>query len=418
MKHLFSIVGISLFVIINPFPSTLLANGFNNPPVGAAYLGRGGGNYVYGEDGGAMAYNPANLLELERSLNASLTLGLVDAQFTGPAGRTGNTRDNHKWLPNLFAVYPLADKNLTLGLGISTPHGQSTVWEVDGPFAGAFPHDAEMLTLNFNPTLAGKINEKLSYGVGADIFWSELSFEQVFPWSVVTGLPSTPPGMAEASGDGTGVGANIGLLYQLDERQRIGLSYRSSVKVDYEGDFNLSGIPAPLGGLVASESSFGSEIEFPSRIGAGYGIQLNEKLRVGADLEWIEYSSYDVLPVDLGVNNAAGLFPPSIPQNWDDIVNLFFGGDYQLDETFTLRAGYAFLETPIPDLTLAPTIPDADRHVLSLGLGVRLDDIQVDLGYAYSIYDDVDITGNVHPAGIGSYDLESHLLELTLNFTF
>jgi long-chain fatty acid transport protein len=365
-----------------------------------------------------MAYNPANLLELERSLNASLTLGLVDAQFTGPAGRTGNTRDNHKWLPNLFAVYPLADKNLTLGLGISTPHGQSTVWEVDGPFAGAFPHDAEMLTLNFNPTLAGKINEKLSYGVGADIFWSELSFEQVFPWSVVTGLPSTPPGMAEASGDGTGVGANIGLLYQLDERQRIGLSYRSSVKVDYEGDFNLSGIPAPLGGLVASESSFGSEIEFPSRIGAGYGIQLNEKLRVGADLEWIEYSSYDVLPVDLGVNNAAGLFPPSIPQNWDDIVNLFFGGDYQLDETFTLRAGYAFLETPIPDLTLAPTIPDADRHVLSLGLGVRLDDIQVDLGYAYSIYDDVDITGNVHPAGIGSYDLESHLLELTLNFTF
>ncbi|MFP6903990.1 MAG: hypothetical protein VCG02_02140, partial [Verrucomicrobiota bacterium] len=89
MKHLFSIVGISLFVIINPFPSTLLANGFNNPPVGAAYLGRGGGNYVYGEDGGAMAYNPANLLELERSLNASLTLGLVDAQFTGPGGRTG-----------------------------------------------------------------------------------------------------------------------------------------------------------------------------------------------------------------------------------------------------------------------------------------------------------------------------------------
>ncbi|MFT5126028.1 MAG: long-chain fatty acid transport protein, partial [Verrucomicrobiales bacterium] len=352
------------------------------------------------------------------SFNASLTLGISDVEFTGPDGRTGKTKDNEKVLPNLFAVYPLTDKGLTLGLGISTPHGQSTVWDVNGPFAGAFPHEAEMLTLNFNPTLAGKVNEKLSYGVGVDIFWSELSFDQLFPWSVVTGVPGTPPGLAEAKGDGTGVGANIGLLYQLDDRQRVGLTYRSSVKVDYKGDFDLSGIPAPLGGLVAPGSDFSSEIEFPHRIGAGYGIQLNDKLRVGADLEWVQYSAYDSLPIDLGVNNAAGLFPSSIPQNWDDIVNWFFGGEYKLDDSHTLRAGYSFLETPIPDSTLAPTIPDADRHVLSVGVGLTLEKVQLDFGYAYSIFDDIDIGGSVNPAAVGSYDLESHLLEFTLNYTF
>jgi long-chain fatty acid transport protein len=399
--------------------ASALANGLRNPPEGAAALGRQGGNFVFGDDGSAMSYNPANLSELDRvSLYNSLTLALVESDFTGPGGRKGSTRDNDKWLPNVFAVYPLPEKDIVLGLGISTPYGQSTKWEPDGPFTFAFPHSAEIKLININPTIAGKINDRLSYGVGLDVFWSELSFDQMFPWSMVTGSPLSPPGLAETKGDGVGIGGNIGLLYQIDERQRVGLTYRSSVDVDYEGDFDLSNVPGPLSGLVAPASDFDSSIEFPNRVGLGYGIALNDRLKIGIDVEWIEFSSFDQLPVDLGVNNASGLFPPSIPQNWDDIVDIFVGGDYQLDESLTLRAGYAFLESPVPDSTLSPTIPDADRHVLSVGLGYTKENIRIDVAYGIGIYDDINITNNQNPAANGKYDISSHLISTSLNYSF
>ena len=155
------------------------------------------------------------------------------------------------------------------------------------------------------------------------------------------------------------------------------------------------------------------EITYPNIIGAGYGIVLGESVRLEANLEWLEWSSNKSLDADLGSNGKL-----SIPQDWDNTITVSVGGDWQLDENWLLRAGYAFIESPIPDATMAPILPDADRHALSLGFGYTTGKHTVDVSYTFSIYDDREPTIAENPAFPGSYDIDSNLVGLTYSYLF
>ena len=112
------------------------------------------------------------------------------------------------------------------------------------------------------------------------------------------------------------------------------------------------------------------------------------------------------------------LVSDTIPQNWNDTWVLALGVEYDAAENLTLRGGYTYLESPVPEETLAPTLPDTDRHLLTVGLGSRYGQHDVDLAYAYSFYDDLDVTNNLNPLYNGSYDINTHLITLTYAYRF
>jgi long-chain fatty acid transport protein len=228
-------------------------------------------------------------------------------------------------------------------------------------------------------------------------------------------VAAAPDGKAEFCADGEGFGVNAGILWEMCERHSLAFTYRSAVSVEMEGDFKLGGIPP--GFPAAPRSDFETEIDFPAVLGLGYGFEASEKLRLGADVEWIGFSDYDVLPLDAGANTP--LLPaPAIPQDWEDSWTFGFGGDYRLSDELVLRAGYIFIESPIPDETFSPTLPDADRHVLSVGLGYEQGANRLDAAYALSLFEDRDIRGNVNPAYDGEYGIESHLMSISYAYTF
>jgi len=185
------------------------------------------------------------------------------------------------------------------------------------------------------------------------------------------------------------------------------------VEIEYDGDTDVTGFTGPL----APRSDFDSEIEFPAVVTFGYGVTIGEKLRVGADVEWFEFSRFDELPVDVGVNGAFGLFPPSVPQDWDDIWTFGLGADYQLSDEWILRAGWIYLESPIPEETLAPTLPDEDRSVFSVGAGYSAEQHGLDVAYAISDWDR-DIDSNLNPATIGGYDATFQIVQVSYTFAF
>jgi long-chain fatty acid transport protein len=43
-----------------------------------------------------------------------------------------------------------------------------------------------------------------------------------------------------SEGDEWGFGWNAGILYELDKNNRYGLTYRSEVKIDFDGDYKSS----------------------------------------------------------------------------------------------------------------------------------------------------------------------------------
>lgn len=412
----------ALLGLIATVPVDAIAEGFRNSPAGSFNLGRAGGRFAHVDDSSAIAQNPANLVDLER-IEAQLTPSAVylKVDYSGDGGLSAETKDPWKFLPNLFVAAPFDDNRFAAGLGITTPYGLGNEWDQSGRFADPTgwryqtPYSSELMTINLNPTFAIKLGEHFQAGVGLDVFWSELTFKQYYPWFLVTGNLADGEGKAEASGDGVGFGANLGITWKPADRHRFALTFRSPVAVDYEGDFETENAPALFGGGTYG-SSFDSRIEFPMIIGGGYGFDVTDKVRLEVDFEWVQFSRFDSLPVTVG-EPLPGL-PSEVREEWDNTFTAGIGGDWRFATNWVLRAGYQFYESPVPDQTISPSIPDANQNVITVGLGYRYKRHAFEIAYGYDFYDRRDISNNLNPAFNGTYDITVHLFSAAYRLSF
>jgi long-chain fatty acid transport protein len=403
------------------------AEGFRNPPEGGATLGRAAINIAQDDDASTVARNPANLVLLP-SAQVQVGANVIHSKvkFTSAlSGVTDTTEDPWKLLPYAFASMPL-NKNLALGLGVDVPFGQSTVWSKEGQFRYTAPTFAELRVFNINPALSAKLGDRLCVGLGADVYVSDIEIRQFLPWSQLAG-PGAPDGLEKLTGSGVGLGGNAALTWLVTDGQRLALTYRSPVKVNYDGHFQVDNIPALMQRLVLPRADFSTSITFPSTIGLGYSCQPADKLKVEADVEWIEFSRYDSLALDAAGDNpllhpAGDPTPPTapatIPQDWKDAWTAGISAEYQCCPDWALRAGYQFIQSPVPDTTLAPTLPDDDRSVVSVGLGYQHGAHALDFAFLYSFFHKRTTTAQPVPPYNGTYDIASQILAASYTFAF
>jgi long-chain fatty acid transport protein len=232
-------------------------------------------------------------------------------------------------------------------------------------------------------------------GVGLDIYYSKLELT-----AVNTGPTTTVDSKGE--GDGWGLGANAALTWLPVEKQRVSLVFKSGVDMDYEGDFSVGGV---------ASGDFKTAINYPNSIGIGYGIELGKSVQLEALVEWLQWSVNESQTLEAGANP-----PRTFVNNWDDTVTLGLGGSWQALDSLVVRAGYAYLPSPVPDNTMSPLLPDTDRQALSIGLGYALGGHVFDIAYTFSLYSDrASPVGNQWP---GTYDVDSNLLGLTYSWYY
>lgn len=406
----------------------VLADGLRNPPEGAAALGQGGVQLTENEGATAISHNPANLMDLtEPQLTPTITFGFSEKKFTSALLGLSTESDNPiAMLPAVYYACPLGE-DYAWGLGITTPYGQSTVWEKSSFISQVSPYDASMETLNINPSFAAKIGDHLYVGAGLDVLGSSISMKQLYPLAPLTGGALNSMADLQFEGSGVGLGGNAGLTWLMSENQRLALVYRSPIEVTYAGDFTIDagGLPPSAGAapatLPAPQSHFETEIEFPAIVGLGYGLQLTPAVRAEAHIEWVEHSTYDQLTLDVGRNNpllTQALGSNVIRQEWDDTWTYGLGIDCELTPRWTVRGGWTYLPTPVPSGTLSPYLAEGDTHILAAGFGYKIKTHQFGLAYAYSLMDDRDITNNQNPYYNGTYEFDAQLLSLTYNHSF
>lgn len=389
----------------------LQAEGFRSPTIGTAGLAASGGRAAFIDDASALAHNPANLPDLPQwQLSAEPTFVHHSVQYASPQGATAHTQNPWKLLPHLFVAGPLSS-NLSLGLALTVPYGLSVDWDPNGALHSAAPHFVDLKTFNFNPTLAWRPAPWLNLAAGLDVMWSELHFEQYLP--LAPGLEAE----SVAKGDGTGVSGNFALSWRPHPRHRLALGLRAPMDIDYNGHLQVAGVPSALTPLIPGTSPFASRIQFPTLFTAAYGFQLHPRLRLETDLEWIQFSRFDQLPIQ-SPQPLLGL-PTSIPQNWKDTLTLGLGAAWQIHPRWTLRTGYQYFQSPVPDYTFSPSIPDANQNVLTLGLAARLSPAtSLQLAYGYVFYQDRNIAQNQNPAFLGQYQIQAHLLSAAFQIRF
>lgn len=390
-----------------------MAEGFRNPPDGASVQGHMGGRLAFANDASTAAHNPANLIELsETEVLGSVTWIYAKKEFALPGGGMATaSRDRWAMLPAVYAAVPLGDDaRYVLGLTLNTPFGQSTRWDRDSIPGRFSAYDASLKVLHFGPSLAAGIGSALSVGLGLNVYWSELEMSQFLP--VEGGMAPGP--VMELEGDGTALGFHAGATWRMTERHRLALVYRSAFDVEYDGRVTVNG-PLPL------SVDQTTELRFPSVLAVGYGWQISDTLRLGADVEWVENSRFQELNLSLDTGEGpvmSGALPASVRQNWDDTMTVSVGVQWRFRPAWTLRAGYSFVESPIPDETLLPYMAEGDQNMISSGVGYRANAHRFELAYAYSLFADREVRGNQVPVYDGDYDFESHLLSVSYAYAF
>ena len=147
----------------------------------------------------------------------------------------------------------------------------------------------------------------------------------------------------------------------------------------------------------------------------------NDQLTLEFDAEWTGWSSFDKLDIHFDNPQLSAFNNKPSPKNWKDVWAFKLGAQYALNKKLDLRAGYAFDESPIPDSTLGPDLPDTDRHNLSFGMGLHNDFATLDLAYMWVKF--VDRTSNNQDNALltgqnGTFKSDAHLFGASVTVKF
>ncbi len=360
---------------------------------GTAYAGRGSN----AEDASIMAANPAGIALLEeRQVTVGGGVVVPKGDFKGSSTVTaGGTEipayarasENDEFLNN--AVIPFGyfsmpiDDQLSFGFGIYAPFGSSTDYNDD--WAGRYLADAtDVSVINLQPTVAYKFSEQLSLGIGVFATYAEGELSRFVN-------PGSPGDNVVVEGDDWAYGWNIGAIWQPLDTTSLGVSYRSSIKLNLKGD--ATGTGAAFGGGTVTEKAK-LDINLPETLEFSATHKLDDRWTVMAGATWTRWSRFDKLVVssDEGSGPVSDPLPGSpapgvityVQENWKNTWSLAIGGSYKYNDQLTLKAGYAFDQTPVQDAYRTARIPDGNRNWLTVGAKYELgNDWTVDAAYGY-----------------------------------
>ncbi|MCM8825564.1 MAG: outer membrane protein transport protein, partial [Candidatus Omnitrophica bacterium] len=358
------------------------SQGYRNPPPGTISLMNAGAFTAQADDASACVLNPAGLVLLKKSQIQTGILGLFsETKYLGNMIST-EKKNNFAVLGNIYVGFVPEKSNLRFGFGITSPYGQQIQWHrqiTETFWAYNVPYYGEMKFVTVTSSIALPITKTISLGSGIDIHRSFVETRQSVPWSFIT---QTPDGTATLKGEDVAASFRIGIHYH-KKNHSLGLTWSSPFEASYTGTFSMTNFPSALppflqGIQPSVKSTF--TIKFPEIYSLGYRWK-NEKLAVQLGLESVKYSCLKKIVVDAGPDSL--LIPPLI-KNWQDVWNYSAGIEYNLNRKCRLNAAIGFIQSPVPDDTFEPTLPDADRFIYSAGINFSTASGKISLFYIYN----------------------------------
>ncbi len=375
--------------------------------VGRAYAGAG----IVGDDLSAVHYNPAGMTLLPGTqLQAGSVWIEVNADYSGVDGSSENGRYKGQAIPAGYITHQVTD-DVWLGLALTVPFGMGTDygkhWE--GNERG---YTSTILTFDINPNVAWKVNDYFSVGGGISLQYAKSKLGQAVRAS------GYEMGTGKIDADSWDWGWNVGLMLQPADSLRFGLSYRSAITHDAEGDFTFE--PSAIGsriGVAAIDCSAEATVKTPDTVMLTATWEATDNLRLSGLIRWAKWSNFK----NLQIKNSQGITLSTVENNWEDTWLFSVGADYKLTEDWTVRAGVAYEKDPVSDNTKRmAVIPDTDRLWLTVGATWHATKhLQIDGGFAYLRgIGNRDLYNNAGQK-IGKYDsLDATILGLQAQYRF
>lgn len=388
-------------------PQAAGAEGFAINEWSAEGVAMGGARMFAEGDAANVAYNPASITKVDgEAFKVSATYISPHGEYdlyneNGDVIDSGTNRVHFGFAPGTYYVKKLNDKDW-FGIGAFSRFAMVSEFERNSQVStNAFL--SRLNGVSVTPTFAHKFDDKWSAAVGAEINYVGLTLEKHLAH---TG--AAPMGPTHTKGKSYALGWNAAANYAFDDKNEIGVVYRSRIKHSMEADFNAYDVnlgmlnPSATGIKDFSGDAYG-KVTLPESWHIGYSHKFNDKTRVELNAVrtgWDTYKNLDIMLSNTGMLD--GL--QRNPKNWEDGWRYAIGVEHKLSDKYTVMAGFAYDESSIPYNGGDFIVPTGNRKTYSIGaryndkdqtLAIALGWMDVgDLRFAFN-----DSTDEVQPQG-------------------
>lgn len=371
-------------------PVPALAGGFYLQEQAPKETGRAlSGGAAAADDPSTIYFNPAAMTQLPGIQTSVGGIALMASANQSNRGSTrtipgvptpvavngdsgGNAFEKIIPIPSFYATGQVSDR-LWVGIGVNAPFGLKLEYD-DGYFGRYDSLYTDLKTYNIQPSAAYKLSDSLSIGGGVDVQYIKVTLTNALP----NVSPLLADGLVRVKGDDWSVGWNAGVFYTTGDTN-FGLHYRSRMKHGIAGSYAVSGLLGPLaGGNATLDAS--AALELPDIVTASMMHKLTPNLRAMVTARWYNWSVFKNITIQ-PVGAAASIKD----LHYRDTFSVGVGGEYDLNETLTLRAGTMFDRSPTNPQFLTTRVPDGDRAWLSAGATYNISSaLALNLSYAHT----------------------------------
>jgi len=444
---------LTAFLMASTLSSMSYGAGFAIIEQSVTGLGRAfAGSAAVAEDASTIFFNPAGLTQLQHmEVDMGLHLIAPRSEFNNdgsshplPAvlgggdlsGGDGGNAGSLAPVPNLYFAMPLSD-TVVAGFGVNAPFGLVT--EYDDDWVGRYHAiKSDMLTMNFNPSIAFKATDRLSLGFGINVQYIEVELTSALDLGgaataaalqaggagaaiPLAGGTQNNDGYAKQKADDWSWGYNLGLTFQATDATRIGLAYRSKISHHLTGKAKFR-IPnnavaqnvATVGNLINGRAT--ADVDLPESASLAIHHQINDQWAVMADASWTRWSRFQ----ELAINFPNGTTVTK-PEKWDNSMRYGLGLTYIHNDKWTFRSGVAYDETPISNQYRTARIPGEDRTWLAVGASFNYsENLTIDAGYTHIFLSDPKINEVDHSGYTlsGDYEASVDILSVQARWMF
>ncbi|OBT09509.1 hypothetical protein A9264_09305 [Vibrio sp. UCD-FRSSP16_10] len=386
---------ISVIVGLTIASSTAHASGIFLAEASYANMGTGGaGDGVYTENAAAMWTNPATLSFMEQERHTFNTTVLnLDMKYEDSADVDAFDAHSNKTMPivSYFSNHNINDK-WAYGIALSSRGGAALDYGSQWKGINQLT-DVALVTYQFNPSVAYRLDERVSIAAGLQVDYALIN--------------ANTRNLELETEDSLAFGYNLGVMFNVSEQTKLGLSYRSQLEHKFSGDTNFK-----INGSTIRSGHYGAPLITPATVDISASYQLNENMTLMSSVQWHDWSKWQDTVVELDYPNAN---PYTINREFKDVWHFGVGGEYKLSNNWAVKAGYSYETSPLDDAAnQSPDLPVGEQHRYSVGVSKAWGQHTLDIYYQYADFGEMDVeqtnktinlngqfVGQVHFIGVG-----------------
>lgn len=381
-------------------PMAVFAEGYQVNTLSAKQLGSASTGTALKLGTESQYFNPGALGFLNKTLDVSASVTAIKASgkvdVDGATYKTDNKISTPLMAGAAFSIYD----NLKAGITMYTPYGSSINWTDNWPGA-VLNQSCDLKVFTVQPTIAWKILPNLSIGGGLMITWGSVDLNKGLVSAstmdavlAAQGAPAmfghTTPASVNLNGTAdVKLGANLGILWDINKQWSVGASWRSQQTMKVKaGNASITYANVLAENVLQSlnvlnQANFSAAMPCPWVLSVGGAWRPTSQLTVSADARLTGWSAYKTLDIEFAAEQLRP-YDQHLTKDYSDAFSFSVGAEYALTNRLDLRAGVMIDTTPVNDDYYNPETPGMTKIEPAVGCSFHpIDRLSIDVGFMY-----------------------------------